>query len=377
VRHIETGHVLTASEALLLRLRSQRLDGRQEEPASAVGTTRELCGVQAQEAPAAALALRARCGGLTAAAVERARSEERAVVRTWCMRHTLHLLAADDLGWILPLLSPSLVRASRRRRAELDLNDETYAGGLRALRVVLGAEEPLTRPEISERLAARGIRLEGQAIYHLLSRAALEGFVCLGLERGSVPTYVPLGDWTNVGRALPRESALAELALRYLGAYGPAGPEDLSAWSGLPVTEARRAWALVSDKLVEVRLAGKAAWMLGERAAWMEEPSGKGPVVRLLPKFDPYLLGYRGRDLAVAPEHARRVHPGGGVLRPVVLVDGRALGTWTITRRRERLEVVVEAFEDLGPDVRAGLDREAGDLARFLGAEAALVRAGT
>ena len=74
----------------------------------------------------------------------------------------------------------------------------------------------------------------------------------------------------------------------------------------------------------------------------------------------------------MAPQHAKRVHPGGGLLHPTVLVDGRALGTWRSQRRRDRLDVLVEPFDDPPPDVHPGLEAEVADLARFLGVEATL-----
>jgi hypothetical protein len=96
------------------------------------------------------------------------------------------------------------------------------------------------------------------------------------------------------------------------------------------------------------------------------------PLVHLLPGFDTYLLGYRRRDLAVAPRHARRVHPGGGLLRPVLLVDGLAASTWRSRQRRGGLEIIVDPFETLSQDVRASVEREVRDVARFLGTTATL-----
>ena len=62
----------------------------------------------------------------------------------------------------------------------------------------------------------------------------------------------------------------------------------------------------------------------------------------------------------MAPEHARRVWPGGGWIHPVVLVDGVAAGTW----RLEDGEVTVDAFGEIPAD---GLSAEAADVRRFLG----------
>ncbi len=170
-----------------LRLRAQRLDRRPLGSVTGVAqVTRDICGVQAQDPAAAALAIRARSAELVASDVDRARVQERSVVRTWAMRGTLHLLATDDLGWLLPLLGPIFVAESRRRRAELGLDEDTTARGVRALRAVLADQGPLTRAQVVEQLSTHGIRLEGQARPHLLRQAALQGAICaLGIWRSN------------------------------------------------------------------------------------------------------------------------------------------------------------------------------------------------
>jgi hypothetical protein len=331
----------------------------------------DVCGVQAQDASAMPLALRARSPGLTALDVERARVHERSVVRTWCMRGTLHLLAAQDLGWLLALLGPGFIRATRRRYVELGLDEATCARAMRALRDMLGSGGPLTRAELARQLAARGIPSHGQAAPHLLRRAALEGLICYGPDRDGEPTYVLLQDWVDVERVMVGDTARAELARRYLEAYAPAGPEDLAAWSGLALSEARAGFERLAVQLIPVDMAGSPGWLLQSQAAWLDEPSAGG-VVRLLPSFDPYLLGYRNRDLVVSTQHARRIHPGGGWLHPALLVDGRAAGTWKTRRKKNGLVVVVEPFERLDPDVTPGLEEEVQDLGHFLGLDATL-----
>jgi len=328
--------------------------------------------VQAQDADAAALSVRARRAGLVAADVERARVQERSIVRTWCMRGTLHLVAAEDLGWLLGLLGPVFVKSSQRRGAELGLDEDTGARAIRALRDVLGEHGPLTRDEIAERLTSRGISLIGQAKPHILRLAALQGTVCLGPNRGREPTYVLVADWVNPGPALSSEKAGAKLAHRYLSAYAPATPEDFAAWSGLTLNAARAAWQHISNRLTEVKTQRLPAWILKTQAARLKEPVAAHPVVRLLPRYDTYLLGYRSRDLVVAAEHSKSVAPGGGVLHPTLLVDGRVAGTWKVKRHRDGMQVVVEPFEDLTMDVLCWLQMEVEDLAHFLSTKALL-----
>jgi hypothetical protein len=367
---------LNADQVRLLRLRAQQLtrrpSGAVTGPAQVVQVIGDLCGVQAQDTTAAALAVRARGAGLVASDVEWARVEERSVVRTWLMRGTLHLVAAQDLGWLLALLAPIFTRSSRGRRAELGLDEETGARGVRALVKMLGDQGPLTRAEIRQGLAPQGIPTAGQAAIHLIRLAALESFVCYGPERAGQETFALLADWIDPGAPVPPEQAPTELARRYLAAYGPATAEDFAAWSGLALGVARGAWAGLSGQLLEVKIGDGPAWMLQSRAAWLDEALADRPVVNLLPGFDTYWLGYRSRDLALDPIHARRVFPGGGMLRPALLVDGRAAGTWKIKRHRNHVEAIVEPFEELTPDIRRGLEREVEDLAHFLGSEARL-----
>src|SRR5207302_8723830 len=113
----------------------------------------------------------------------------------------------------------------RRRREELGLSEDMCVRGMRIIRNVLSNQGPLTRTELMEHLATNGIRLEGQARPHLLARAALEGLICLGPDRGTEPTYVLLNDWIDhdrTGPSLCDDEAYTELTRRYLSAYGPA-----------------------------------------------------------------------------------------------------------------------------------------------------------
>lgn len=343
-----------------LRMRAQLLD--RPEPAASPGEiVRRVCGVQAQELSAAELALRARSGGLTAIEVREARVTERSVVRTWAMRGTLHLIATEDVGWLLPLVAPRFLPRSRRRLAQLGVEGEDQARAVRLIEEMLADQGPLTRAEIADRLARRGIRTEGQAAFHLVLLAALEGLVCMGPDRGDEPAFVLLRDWIGPPSTPEEDSALAELARRYLSAYGPATPEDMAAWSGLGLTEVRRGWRLIADKLVEVDVGTRKAWVL-RSLALLPRPRG---IVRLLPGYDNYLLGHRSRDFAVDPRHAREVHPGGGLIRPVALANGRAIATWRARRRGARLAITLQPFDPLDPGVEEELEVEARDVGRF------------
>ncbi|HLJ33597.1 MAG TPA: winged helix DNA-binding domain-containing protein, partial [Ktedonobacteraceae bacterium] len=355
---------LSNDHARLLRLRSQLLLPQPSNGASNVSqVVQSLCGVQAQEEPSAALAIRARTTGLVAANVEQARIEERSIVRTWGPRGTLHLLATEDLGWLLPQFGPVFIAGDRRRRAELGLDEDTCARAIYMLRDILASQAPLTRAELVEQLAIHGIHLEGQARPHLLSRAALEGIICFGPNRGTEPTYVLMSDWLShkdTGHSLSEDAAYVELTRRYLYAYAPATPGDQVAWSGLSVSKTRAAWQSLANELLEVTIGGTSSWILKTQAVWLDElvPSSSAPIVRLLPRYDTYLLGYQNRDLAVPREFAKRINAGGGIVHPTLLVDGCVVGTWKSRQQKNHLNVRIEPFGSLSTEIHTDIEAE-------------------
>jgi hypothetical protein len=362
---------LSDAQTRLARMRAQRLAGPPGRTVAEVA--RSVCGLQAQDPKAARLAVRARSAGLDAAAVRDATDRQRSVVRTWLMRGTLHLVAAEDVGWLVGLLGALLAPAGAGRRRQLGLDDATLERALAAVAEVLAGAGPLTRAELVSRVLATGVRLNpaSQAPAHLVAYAAQRGVVCRGPDLpNDEATYVLLADWVGERPALEPDAALAELARRYLRGHGPADAGDLAAWSGLPLGRARRALELVAGELAEVDAAGRQAVVLA--AAAPGDLDAAPPPVRLLGPFDAYLLGYRSRALLLDERFAGRVQAGGGIIRPALLVDGRVAGTWRQRRRGGLLTVEVAPFERLADDLLPALETEVADVGRFLGADARL-----
>ncbi|OXM51763.1 hypothetical protein CFP71_24545 [Amycolatopsis thailandensis] len=322
-----------------------------------VSVTRSVTAIQAQSSPAARLAIRARSRGLTAPDVD----VSRAVSRTWLMRKTLHLVPTADLRWLNRLFGPRNAQAGQGRRRQLDLTDELCERALERLQDLLPGKA-LTRREILDGLAADGVVLDAksQAPAHLLAYAANRGLLCRGQDDGAEPTYVLLDEWTT-GDHTPDEP-LAELAHRYLSAYGIATVEDFAAWSGLPLGLCRKGF----DALDLVPAGGGFALSETGLSASPCPPC-------LLGAFDTYLLGYRDRDLLLDPAEAKRVNAGGGMIAPTVLVDGRIAGTWNAKRTAKQTKVVVEPFATLSRAAISGLESEVDDYGRFLGETAVLV----
>lgn len=343
---------LTAARTRQVRAAAQGLGGRAGTVEEAV---RKVVALQAQDVRANRLAVRVRSTGLTAADVDAA-CRDRRVVRTWAMRGTLHMLAADDFGWVTGLLGPHFAARGAPRRRRLGLDEATLERAKAGLDAVLAT--PLTRAEIVARLADHGTVLDprSQAPAHLLGYAALTGQVCRGPDTDKdEATYVLVRNWLGPREPLGEEEALARLAERYLAGHGPATAADLAAWSGLPTGRAEAGLTAVGTERVEA--AGVVAHVLGDQP---DEPPAP---TRLLGHFDAYLLGYRGRALAVPAAHASAIQAGGGFVMPAVVVAGRVVGTWRFMSTKDPARVELTPFgASRPPDV----GNELADLARFL-----------
>lgn len=287
-----------------------------------------VCGVQAQDVRAAGLALRSRVPGLSRADVDAA-----PLVRTWTVRGTVHLIAEQDRPWLHALCAPRYgprFEAMLAKRGALEV-----ARGMLADVVEVLAEKPRGRASLLAELASRGHPdLGSPAVNVLVPWASQQGLV-VGLADGRLRASDP-------PPPVDFDEALATMARRYLAGYGPAGAEDLAYWSGQPLSVARRAL----------------------KAAGSFEPAAHpppAPALKLLAAFDTTMLGHRGREWVVPPEHDHCVLPGGGMLRPVVLSRGLGCGTW----RYGAQGLEVDWFDH--PAGSRPLGAEAADVARFLG----------
>jgi winged helix DNA-binding protein len=166
----------------------------------------------------------------------------------------------------------------------------------------------------------------------------------------------------------------AELARRFLRAYGPARPRLLADWAGVAGSHAAALWERAGP-LVPVDLDGTKAWVLaGDEPALLDPPGAGG--VRLLANLDPLNAG-RDRELLV-PDRAVRKRIWTALGGPgIVLVDGDVRGLWRAVKKGRKLMVTVEPLGELDAAARDELGAEAARIAPFRGAESAELRTTT
>lgn len=328
--------------------------------ASPADAVRHLAAMQAQDYHAALWAVGLRTQDATLAQVEDVIAHG-AIVRTWPMRGTLHLLAREDVRWLVALLAPRVQAANAGRIArELGLDATTLARGRRVVERALSAGTPVTRADLYACLEAAGIASSNQRGLHLLNWLAHESVICHGPRHGKQPTFVLMDAWVPPTAALDRDEALHRLALRYLQGHGPATAADLAWWSGLTQKDARQALAFASPALEQETREGTTWWWRSDAAA----PS-RSRAVHLLPAFDEYLIGYRDRTPVLDAAQTRRVFSVNGLVAATAIVDGRVAATWKRTAADGG--VVFDPLRPLTDAEHAALLRAAQRWRRFLG----------
>jgi hypothetical protein len=344
------------------RLRNQRLvAGRAADPEAVVAG---LGAVQAQDYLGVQWAVAQRAGNCTGTDIEEALGRG-AILRTHLLRPTWHLVAPDDIRWMLELTAPRVhaLNAPYYRQTGLDAKVFTRSDDVIARAVEGGRHQ--TRDELRVVLRDAGIPADGLRLALLLMHAELEAVVCNGPRRGKQLAYAALDERAPNARRLAPDEALVELGRRYFAGHGPARAQDFAWWSGLRVADAQAATAALGSTLESQRLGDDTYWAVAGQTG--RRPPRDSPRVHLLPSYDEYVVAYRNHAAIVEPGHARTLSIRGGFVGASVLtVDGRVAGSWRRTLSRDRVNVQVQLLVPLAPAARSALEREAQRYGQFL-----------
>lgn len=317
---------MTLHEVSLLRLVAQRIAG--PGMATATEAVRWMTAMQAQDHNGAVTSVALRTAGGTRTVVEAALNAGE-IVKSWPMRGTLHFIAAEDLPWMLELLTPRVITSTAAVHASLGI-DSAMIDRARELAVdALAGGCQLRRADLLAVWSEGGLDTSGQRGYHLLGHLAQTGTLCLGPVPHGESLIVAIEDWIPRPRRLQRAEALGEFALRYFRSHGPASIKDLARWGRLFAADARTGVALARPELACFELDGAEYFMDPQTPDLLTANRSDARGVFLLPGFDEFILGYGDRRAMLAAEFADRIVPGGnGVFRSTVVSDGQVVGTW-------------------------------------------------
>lgn len=348
-----------------------------------VSAVSAMVGAHAQVMSAAAVAVGMRTRGTTAADLAEAIWRDRALVKTFGPRGTVHLLPASEVGEWLGALSalPTSTGQPEGVRLEAGQLDAVLAAVSEALAASPARDDGtgLTIDELDDAVVSRvgswARELTVPAFGGWSPRwrqaivpAAHAGILVFGANRGTRVTYLPAPSFERV------QDADLALLRRYLRSYGPATPAAYARWLAVRIGKAQELFDRAELDRVELDRAGprsRDAWVNAGDTAFGSESL---PDLRLLPYFDPYVVGSwpRGR-LFPGPAGDRALAGGQAGNYPVLLLAGAVAGIWHLRRRGRRATMTVEPFVTLSRRRLAALDGEALRIGAIVGSEVEVV----
>jgi len=342
------------------RLHNQHLSGPPlPDPASVV---RHLGASQAQEYTMAKWSLGQRTTGFDDTAVQSA-LDAGAVLRTHVLRPTWHVVAPEDIRWMLALTGPRVRGLNRYYERQAEIDAALADRAVDVIGAALQGGNHLTRAQVQEALARAGIEASGVRLGYLVMAAELAGVAVSGALSGRQRTYALLDERVPPTAPLDPDEALAELTRRYFVSHGPATVKDFAWWASLTLREVRRGLAMLGDELTSVEVDGLTYWFAPADAP-RRDPA---PTVHVLQGYDEYGVAYtQGRSaaniagLTIAPPDTAMV------IQPLVL-DSQLVGWWRRVVGRAEVVAEVHLALTLDGDQTAAMHAAFDRLAAFAG----------
>ncbi len=285
------------------------------------------------------------------------------ILRTHLLRPTWHFVSSENIYWMLELTASRIKNSMSSRNRELDLTREVFRKSNRIIYNVLKGNNYLTREELILILNKAKIKTDKNRASHLLAEAELCGIICSGKTKGNKHTYALLEERVSTSEVYEREKSLSKLALIYFQSRGPATLKDFSWWSGLNLTESGLALELIKSELISFKNDSQTYWF-SDRA---KENTNQKNKIYLLPAFDEYLISYTNRSAVLISEEHKSMVSTNGLFRPIIVFDGKIIGTWKRTLKRDKVSVQFEYFKNPSKKVDQLVKKETENLGRFLG----------
>ena len=296
--------------------------------------------VQAQDMTNSKWALGVRLRQPSLRAVQEAVDSGR-IVRTHIMRPTWHYVAAEDIRWMLDLTGKRVRAAFLHWFKRAWIDDKILSRFYDSAGKLLSGTDGLTILELTDGLHQAGLDWNADQVKYMLCFGEADGIVCNGRERNRKHTYALLDERVPVNGSVTREEALSLLARKYFSSHSPASLEDFAWWSGLTVTESRKAVQSIERELTANRYEGEKLYV---HESCIREAAPEGEV-HLLPPYDEYLISYKDRTHVLDPAHSHKAHNNSGIFHPIVFQNGRIVGNWTKKVKKGGVEIEAVPFD--------------------------------
>jgi len=288
------------------------------------------------------------------------------ILRTHLLRPTWHLVAAEDIYWMLALSAPKLKALVKARHKETGLTPAVLKKTNSIIEKALTKNGHMTRDELLQEFKKAKIAVDNNRSSHIFFWAEMEGLICSGCLKEKEPTYALLQEWVPKRKELAKEEAIALLAQKYFISHGPALLSDFVWWSGLNITAARQGLEAVKDQLQEEKINGQSYWL----SPSLSVPPKKQNSVYLLPAYDEYIISYKDRSAMYPGDLKTFAISNNGYFRPVIVVNGQVTGIWKRSVQKGKLLVEAQFFKAIPKTIQPLFTKAGKAYGDFLGQSA-------
>jgi hypothetical protein len=311
-------------------------------------TVAHLGAIQAQDFAAAKWSVGIRMQKATDENIEKSFNEGK-FLRTHVMRPTWHFVLPEDIRWMLELTSPRVKKILAPYDLKLEITKEVISKSQVVIEKALEGKKNLTRAELADHLEKKMLPARGQKLAHILVYAELNALICSGPRKDKQFTYALLEEIVPKSKKLNREETLAKLSLKYFTSHGPAQNRDFAWWSGLSLKDTDEAIEFIQSKLTQFSLNGKTYWFSPETEDENFNSSALNSAKQafLLSIFDEYTIAYKDRSDISEKRDIERMISMGNALTAVIILDGKAVGTWKRILKENSVEINLTPFKKL------------------------------
>ncbi|KUJ61144.1 hypothetical protein AR687_14525 [Flavobacteriaceae bacterium CRH] len=337
---------MTHQEISHHRLVSQKL--YKTTPSSPQEIVHHMGAMQAQDYAMAKWAIGSRCDANEIEIEEAVNTAK--IIRTHILRPTWHFVSSEDIYWMLDVSGPQVqkmtISSARQYGYDIKKLEQTNS----KIEKLLAGNNHLTREEIMRELDIKKSSSQDFLGAAIMMHAELGGLVCNGKMKGKQITYALLEERVKRPKnKLTKEEGLAKLAKRYFESHSPATLLDFSWWSGFSPTICALTINAIKLQLSFTEIENKTYYYVNQ--TFIDNNLNKH--IHFLPAFDEILISYKTREASILLEHQSKAFTNNGIFKPIILEDGKVIGTWKRTIKKDHAKIETQFFNETESNKKA------------------------
>ena len=328
--------------------------------------TEDLCGLHSTELTTSYLSLFARTNNFMKSNLEEELYLNKTLGRIRGMRRTL-FIETQNLIPIVYAATSNIIKKSFEKYMEFHKVElkEYQEVSQNIMGILKGRELPASEirkelnsksniPAIIQAMCNYGLLIRGKPIKDWKDRRNKYAFF---------NDYFPKLDLTK----LNEKDAIQLLVEKYIKSYGPVSENDISWWTGLTKTKIRDAIKSINHQFEPIKISNinKTLLMFKEDIDTLKSiPISGKRTLNLLPRLDPYPMGYKERDRYIDEKYYSNIFDRSGNITSTIFLDGVAIGVWD-TEDKPEPTVKIYLFNSIEKDLIDNLYLKAQQIGQF------------